>query len=267
MGLLDGKVAIVTGSGGGIGRQHALAMSKEGAALVINDLGGARDGTGDGHSMADQVVEEIKVAGGEAVANYDSVSSVEGGKNIVKTALDAFDKIDIVVNNAGGSGTSAFLDTSERSFNKAFEWNVTTAFNLSQLATPHILKQGGGAIINIASAAGRFADRGFAAYGTAKAALCHLTRNLAADLAPKIRVNAVAPGATATGALESVLDDELRQKMVEGTPLRRLGRVEDIAAAVLYLASPAGSYVTGRVLEVDGGLQRSNLDTGIPDLS
>jgi 7-alpha-hydroxysteroid dehydrogenase len=255
---IDDKVAIVSAAGRGIGAATARAFAEAGANVVI----GART-----EAQLREVAADVEKFGRRAEVVPGNLMKREGMQQLVDRALSAFGKIDIVVNNAGGSGTSAFLDTSERSFNKAFEWNVTTAFNLSQLATPHILKQGGGAIINIASAAGRFADRGFAAYGTAKAALCHLTRNLAAELAPKIRVNAVAPGATATGALESVLDDELRQKMVEGTPLRRLGRVEDIAAAVLYLASPAGSYVTGRVLEVDGGLQRSNLDTGIPDLS
>ncbi|MCP4038816.1 MAG: SDR family NAD(P)-dependent oxidoreductase, partial [bacterium] len=101
MGLLDGKVAIITGAGGGIGREHALAMAKEGAAIVVNDLGGARDGVGSGSVMADAVVEEVKTLGGEAVANYDDVSSVKGGEQILASALDAFDHVDILVNNAG----------------------------------------------------------------------------------------------------------------------------------------------------------------------
>jgi 7-alpha-hydroxysteroid dehydrogenase len=130
-----------------------------------------------------------------------------------------------------------------------------------------MLKVGGGSVINIASAAGRFRDRGFAAYGTAKAALIHLTGNLARDLAPRIRVNAIAPGAIATTALDVVLKNEaLEREMVRRTPLRRLGEVEDIAAGALYLASPASSYVTGRVLDIDGGLTASNLDLGLPDL-
>ncbi|MBW2360531.1 MAG: SDR family oxidoreductase [Deltaproteobacteria bacterium] len=254
---IDDKVAIVTAAGRGIGAATARALAEAGADVVI----GART-----EAHLREVAADVAKLGRRAEVVPGSLIRREGMEQLVDRALSVFGKIDIVVNNAGGSAPGAFLDTSERSFNKAFEWNVTTAFNLSQLATPHILKAGGGAIINIASAAGRFADRGFAAYGTAKAALCHLTRNLAADLAPKIRVNAVAPGSIATDALESLLDDELRKKMVDGTPLRRLGRVEDIAAAVLYLASPAGSYVTGRILEVDGGLQQSSLDTDIPDL-
>ena len=144
---------------------------------------------------------------------------------------------------------------------------MTTAFNLTQLAVPHMLKGGGGSVINIASAVGRFNDRGFTAYGTAKAAMIHLTKNLAMELAPRIRVNVIAPGAIETSALGIVLqNEELTKKMVEGTPLKRLGVVDDIAAAAVYLASTAGSYVTGRCLDVDGGIRRSNLDMGLPDL-
>lgn len=254
---IDGKVAIVTAAGRGIGAATAKAFAEAGADVVI----GART-----EEHLKSVAAEVEKFGRRAEVVPGDLMSREGMGQLVERALAAFGKIDIVVNNAGGSAPRAFLETSEKSFNRAFQWNVTTAFNLSQLATPHILKAGGGSIINIASTAGVFTDRGFAAYGTAKAALCHLTKNLAADLAPKIRVNAVAPGAIATDALETVLNDELRDKMVAGTPLRRLGIVEDIAGAVLYLASPAGSYVTGRILQVDGGVQRSNLDTGIPDL-
>ena len=160
-----------------------------------------------------------------------------------------------------------FLSTTEEAFNEALRWNVTTAFNLTQLAVPHMLEAGGGSVINIASAVGRFADRGFCAYGTSKAAMIHLTRNLAADLAPRIRVNVIAPGAIATSALDIVLQNEaLRAQMIERTPLKRIGDVEDIAAGAVYLASPASGYVTGRVLDIDGGVQRSNLDMNIPDL-
>ena len=160
-----------------------------------------------------------------------------------------------------------FLSTSEEHFNDALHWNVTTAFNLTQLAVPHLLESGSGSVINIASAIGRFPDRGFAAYGTAKAALIHLTQNLACDLAPKIRVNAIAPGAIATSALDIVLtNDALKNEMIESTPLKRIGVVEDIAAAAVYLASAASAYVTGRVIDIDGGLRRANLNMGIPDL-
>jgi 7-alpha-hydroxysteroid dehydrogenase len=125
----------------------------------------------------------------------------------------------------------------------------------------------GGSIVNISSAMGRLSDRGFVAYGTAKGALTHMTRLLAADLAPRIRVNAIAVGSVATSALEIVLEnDELRNEMVTKTPLRRLGEPDDIAIAALYLASPAGSFVTGKVWEVDGGIEAPNLGLNLPDL-
>jgi 7-alpha-hydroxysteroid dehydrogenase len=160
-----------------------------------------------------------------------------------------------------------FLDTSVKAFEGAFHFNVTTAFALTQAATPHLLEHGHGAVVNISSVMGRVRDRGFAAYGTAKAALAHLTRLLAADLAPRVRVNAIAVGSVATSALEIVLtNDALRTEMVDKTPLKRLGEPEDIALAALYLASDAAGFVTGKVWEVDGGIEAANLGLGLPDL-
>ena len=160
-----------------------------------------------------------------------------------------------------------FLDTSERAFEAAFHFNVTTAFTLSKLAVPHMLAGDGGSIVNISSAMGRLTDRGFIAYGTAKGALSHMTRLMAFDLAPRVRVNGIAVGSVATSALEIVLTNEdLRNEMVAKTPMRRLGETEDIALAALYLASEAGSFVTGKILEVDGGIEAPNLDMPLPDL-
>ncbi|HKY14428.1 MAG TPA: SDR family oxidoreductase, partial [Microthrixaceae bacterium] len=175
--------------------------------------------------------------------------------------------VDIVVNNVGGSFPRPLLETSAKMFEKAFHFNVTTALELSKAAIPHMLERGGGSIVNISSAIGRMSDRGFAAYGTAKAALTHLTKLMAEDCAPRVRVNAIAVGSTATSALDMVLtDDELRTHMETNTPLRRLGDPLDIALGVLYLCSPAGSYLTGKVLEIDGGLTAPNLALGLPDL-
>ena len=144
---------------------------------------------------------------------------------------------------------------------------TSTAFNLTQLAVPYLAESKNGSVINIASAAGRFPSRGFAAYGTAKAAMLQLTLNSALDLAPRIRVNAIAPGAIKTDALEIVLtNEEIHQTMVNGTPMGRLGEVSDVAAAAVYLASPAASFVTGQILGVDGGIRSSNFDMGIPDV-
>ena len=174
------------------------------------------------------------------------------------SAMDAFGRIDVLVNNAGGTPPMPVLRTSEKMFETALRFNVTTAFLLSRLVVPHMQAGDGGAIVNISSAAGRMPQPNFVAYGTAKAALSFMTKQLAAELAPQVRVNAIEDGATATSPLLPFLDDELRGKMEQATPMQRIGSVEDIAIAVLYLASDASSWVTGKIVEVDGGTESSN---------
>ena len=185
----------------------------------------------------------------------------------METATNEFGGVDIVVNNVGGSFPKPLMETSAASFERAFHFNVTTALELSKAAIPAMLERGGGSIVNISSAIGRLSDRGFAAYGTAKAGLTHLTRLMAADCSPRIRVNGIAVGSTATSALDMVLtNDDLRTQMEDGIPLGRLGRPLDIALGVLYLSSPAGSWMTGKILELDGGMEAPNLAMGLPDL-
>ena len=255
---LDGKVAIVTGAGRGIGAATATMFAEAGADVVI----GART-----EEQLAAVAAEIEGHGRRAEVVAGDLSSRDGLATLVDTAVASFGGVDVIVNNVGGSMPQGFMDTSENAFDGAMRWNVTTAFNLSQLAVPHMLDRPGANIVNIASTAGLFASRGFAAYGTAKAALIHLTKALAQDLAPKIRVNAVCPGAIATSALDIVLQTpELERAMIDATPLGRLGRPEEIAAAALYLAAPASAYTTGQFLGVDGGITGSNLDMGIADL-
>jgi 7-alpha-hydroxysteroid dehydrogenase len=171
----------------------------------------------------------------------------------------------------GGALPRPFLATTPRHLENAFRFNVVVAHSLTQAAVPHLLASsadgGTGSVVSITSAVGRAAGRGYLAYGTAKAALAHYTRLAAADLAPRIRVNAIAVGAVATSALDIVLtDDTLRGQMERATPLGRIGDPADVAAAVVFLASPAGGYITGKIVEVDGGIDRPNLDLGIPDL-
>jgi 7-alpha-hydroxysteroid dehydrogenase len=255
---LTDRAAIVTGAGRGIGAAVALALAEAGADVVI---------TARTEEQLRTVAAQIEAAGRRAVVVPADLNDLDVMVGLVETATEAFGRLDIVVNNVGGTMPGAFLDTSPRAMEAAFHFNVSTAHALTQAAVPAMLDGGSGAVVNISSMMGRSQGRGFVAYGTAKAALAHFTRLAALDLAPRIRVNAIAVGSVATSALEIVLtNDELRTTMEKATPLQRIGDPEDVAAAIVYLCSPAGCYVTGKVLEVDGGLDHPNLDLGLPDL-
>jgi 7-alpha-hydroxysteroid dehydrogenase len=255
---LQGRVALVTGAGRGIGAGCALAFAEAGADVAI---------TARTEEQLDSVAAEVRALGRQAVVFPADASEVSSLEELVERAMSEYGRIDVVVNNVGGSMPQPLLDTSVRAFEHAFHFNVTTAFALSKAAIPHMLAGDGGSIVNISSAMGRLRDRGFAAYGTAKAALSHLTRLMAADCAPRIRVNAIAVGSVATSALDIVLTvDAIRNEMVDTPPLRRLGEVDDIAIGALYQASDASSFVTGKVLEIDGGLEAANLALNLPDL-
>jgi len=248
---LDGKVAIITGGGRGIGAACAMAFAEAGASVVI----GART-----RSQVDEVAERIRAIGGKALALTTDVMREEQLEEMVAAAIEHFGRIDIVVNNAGGSPPKPALKTSTADFVNAFRFNVGTAFALSRIAAPRIVETAGsGSIINISSVAGEHPSAGFAAYGTAKSALSMLTRELAQEFAPKVRVNAIAVGSTRTEALKTVLNEAIEKQMVDLTPMARLGEVEDISACALYLASPAAAYVTGDIIGVNGGLTTLNL--------
>jgi 7-alpha-hydroxysteroid dehydrogenase len=255
---LDGKVAVVTGAGRGIGAASALALAEAGADVVLS----AR--------TVDQlqvVAEQVEALGRRALVVPADLADLDSVAALVPATVAAFGRLDVVVNNVGGSMPKAFGRTNARFLEEAFHFNVTTAHVLTRAALPHLLADGGGSVVNISSVMGRVAGRGFVAYGTAKAALAHWTRLTARDLSPKVRVNAIAVGSIATSALEMVVnDDGLRTAMEQGTPLRRIGDPDEIAATVLFLASPAGGYITGKVIEVDGGLEGASLDMGLPDL-
>ncbi len=256
---LDDKVAIVTGAGRGLGAATALAFAEAGADVLI----AART-----QAQLDEVASQIAATGRRAHVVAADLAHPETNAELAAAAVEAFGKLDIVVNNVGGSMPAPLMNTSAKDLRNAFTFNVSTAHALTCAAVPLMLEHsGGGSIINITSTVGRLAGRGFAAYGTAKAALAHYTRLSALDLSPRIRVNAIAPGSILTSALDIVAsNDALREPMEQATPLRRLGDPADIAAAAVYLSSPAGSYLTGKILEVDGGLNMPNLDLPIPDL-
>jgi 7-alpha-hydroxysteroid dehydrogenase len=260
---VTGRVAVVTGAGRGIGAAAAVALAQAGADVLIS----AR--TAD--QLAD-VARQVEAAGRRAVAVATDLSDLDAAAGLATTAVEKFGRLDIVVNNVGGAMPRPFQATKPRHLVDAFSFNVAVAHSLTQAAVPYLLAAGGdgaatGAVVNISSTVGRVAGRGYLAYGTAKAALSHYTRLAAADLAPRIRVNAVAVGAAATSALDIVVtDDNLRGQLEAATPLGRIADPQEVAAAVVFLASPAGGYITGKILEVDGGIERPNLDLGIPDL-
>ncbi len=255
---IDGQVAIVTGAGRGIGAGSALALAECGADIVL----AARTQT-----QLDEVAAQIEALGRKAVTVACDLSDLDAVGRLAEVATAELGRIDILVNNVGGTMPRPLMDTSPRFLEEAFHFNVATAHALVRASVPTMLETDGGAIVNIASVIGRVAGRGYVGYGTAKGALIHYTKLISKDLAPRIRVNAVGVGSTATSALDIVTSTpELKETMESMTPLRRLGTVEDIATAVAYLATPAGGYVTGKTLEVDGGIDVPNLDFGMPDL-
>jgi 7-alpha-hydroxysteroid dehydrogenase len=256
---LDDKVAVITGGGRGLGAAIALAFAEVGADVVIASRT---------QSELDAVAAQVRATGRRAHVVTGDLAHPEVTAELAGQAVEAFGKLDIVVNNVGGTMPNTLLTTSTKDLKDAFTFNVLTAHALTVAAVPLMLEHsGGGSVINISSTMGRLAGRGFAAYGTAKAALSHYTRLAALDLCPRIRVNAIAPGSILTSALDVVAsNDDLRKPMEKVTPMRRLGDPADIAAAAVYLASPAGSFLTGKTLEVDGGLTFPNLDIPVPDL-
>jgi len=237
----DGKVAVITGAGGGLGRQHALLMASRGALVVVNDLGGTVDGSGSDKGAAAKVVDEIVALGGEAVADTNSVASAEGGEAIVQTALDAFGTVDIVINNAGILRDKAFHNMDESLVDPVFDVHLKGAFNVTGPAFRVMREKGYGRIISTSSAAGIFGNFGQANYGAAKMGLVGFTRVLAVEGARfNIAANAIAPIAL-TRMTEDLLGD-LGQKL----------QPDYVAPLVTFLAHESCD-ATGRVFSVGGG--------------
>ena len=243
------RVVIVTGAGGGLGREYALTLAKEGACVVVNDLGGARDGTGAGHNMADHVVAEIKEAGGRAVANYDSVAETAGAENIVKTALDEFGKVDGVVSNAGILRDGTFHKMTPESWDAVLKVHLYGGFNVIRAAWPHFREQSFGRVVVATSTSGLFGNFGQANYGAAKLGLVGLINTLAQEGAKyNIKANALAPIA-ATRMTEDILPPEVLKNL---TP-------EYVAPVMAYLCTEEVPD-TGSVFIVGGGkVQRTAL--------
>jgi 7-alpha-hydroxysteroid dehydrogenase len=257
---LDGKSALITGAGKGIGRGIALAFAKAGADVAL--VARTKDDL-------DAVAEQVRAEGRNAVPIPADVTNIDGLKDVVDQSVRSLGGLDILVNNAGGvEQLGVYTDMTVAILEAALRFNVSVPFELGRLALPHMLERGGGAIVNIGSMAGVYTERGFLAYSLAKSALAKLTQLAAVELSPRVRVNAVLPGAIETDLVRSVMEamPEVRAAMHAKTPMRRNGTPDDIASAVLFLASPASSWMTGKLLEVDGAAPSGLLPNDAPDL-
>ncbi len=256
---LAGKVAVITGGGQGIGRGIAIGFAEAGADVVV----AART-----RADLDAVASQVRALGRRALPVVIDVMRSDDLQTLVERTVAEMGRLDVLVNNAGGTPPRPALQTSEAFFETALRFNVTAPFLLTKLAARAMVDTaGGGAVVNISSRSSDMVQTGFVAYGTGKAALNMMTRNIAAELAPRVRVNAISVGGVATRTLDMVLtDDDLRQQFEAGTPMRRPGTPEDIACAALFLASDASSWVTGKVYQVDGGVESPAISVPVPEL-
>ncbi|MFT4744422.1 MAG: NAD(P)-dependent dehydrogenase (short-subunit alcohol dehydrogenase family) [Nitriliruptoraceae bacterium] len=239
---LDGRVAVVTGAGGGLGREHALLLASRGAKVVVNDLGGNRSGEGSGSEMADQVVDQIKKAGGEAVASYASVADQEGATSIVQHALDTFGRIDVVINNAGILRDMSFMKLDAASLDLVLKVHLYGSFYVTMAAWPHLKEQGYGRIVNTTSGSGMYGSFGQTNYAAAKAGITGFTRTLALEGRKyNIGANVIAPIAASR-----MTDDIMPPALLE------LLQPSNVSPLVTYLASEACSS-TGEIFSVGGG--------------
>jgi 3-oxoacyl-[acyl-carrier protein] reductase len=246
MGQLQGKTAIVTGASRGIGRAIAIELARRGAAVVVNYHTSA--------AAAQEVVDAISAAGGQAIAIQADVSQFEQANALVQAALDAFGKLDILVNNAGTTRDALLVTMREEDWDAVINADLKSVFNCCKAAVRPMIRARSGRIINISSVVGLAGQGGQANYAAAKAGIIGFSKSLARELgARNITVNVVAPGFIPT-ALTEVLSEEQKQAVLKATPLGRFGKPEEVAYAVSFLASDEAAFITGAVLTVDGGL-------------
>jgi 3-oxoacyl-[acyl-carrier protein] reductase len=246
MGKLDGKSALVTGASRGIGAEIAKQLAKEGARVAVNYSGS--------QSKAEEVVNEIISAGGQAFAIQASVSDAENVTEMVKQTIEQFGSVDILVNNAGITRDNLLMRMKESEWDDVINTNLKGVFLCTKAVTRQMMKQRSGKIINIASIVGVSGNAGQANYVAAKAGVIGLTKTTAKELASRhINVNAIAPGFITTEMTDE-LSDDVKNQMLTQIPLAKLGNPEDVAKAVVFLASDDSNYITGQTLHVDGGM-------------
>lgn len=243
---LKDKVAIITGSTSGMGRATAVLFAREGAKVVV---------TGRNEERAKAVVDQIKGEGHEAMYVIVDTSKLEDVKALVDKTLEAYGTVDVLFNNAGALSMSPLLNLSLEEWDKVMTVNVTSALYLAQLVAPIMKKKGKGVIINTSSVAGFGAHHGFTSYVSSKHAMNGLTKSMAWELGPEIRVNAIAPGLIHTAMVDSIGGLEVLQGMIEASPLKRAGQPEDIASVALFLACDDSSFIDGQIIKVDGGVE------------
>lgn len=242
---LKGKVAIVTGSTSGMGRATALLFAREGAKVVV---------TGRNEERAKEVVDEIKAEGHEATYVIVDMVDLDSVKKIVDVTIDAYGTVDILFNNAGLLSVTPLTQLTMKEWHDVMNVNLTAPLYLTQLVAPIMKEKGHGIIINTSSVAGAHAHHGMAAYVTSKHALSGLTKSMAWELGPEIRVNAILPGAIMTAMVDSVGGEAAVKHLVDGAPLKKAGQPEEIASVALFLSTEESSFITGQLLRVDGGI-------------
>jgi len=252
-----GRVAVITGAGGGLGKTYALDLASRGASIVVNDLGGASDGTGGGTSMADQTVKEINESGGKAAANYDSVATPEGGKAIIQTAIDNFGKVDIVINNAGNAGARMmqprpFREMDPEQWAPPIDVNLHGVMNTTHAVLSGMCERRFGRLITISSGAGIVGlGIGVAPYAAGKGGAISFMRHMAIENASLgVTANSVALGLM---EMTEVHDEALVAKLASTVPIGRLGTGDDLGPAIVWLASNEAAWVTGQTIQVNGG--------------